>query len=63
MHTSITNPEGNMKEVNCVYSRIHSPTQISQCKTSNKNDRKGITYKIKTLDFKYILKILLNCSV
>jgi hypothetical protein len=52
MHNSITNPEDNTKEVNCVYSRIHSLTQISHCKTSNENDSKGVTYKIKTMDFK-----------
>jgi hypothetical protein len=51
MHTSITNPEDNIKEVNCVYSRIHRLTQISHCKTSNENDSKGVTYKIKKRDF------------
>jgi hypothetical protein len=63
MHTSITNPEDNTKEVNCVHSRIQSLTQISNCKTSNKNDSKGVTYKIKRKDFKYSLKKLLNCAV
>jgi hypothetical protein len=51
MHTSITNPEDNTKEVNCIYSKIHSLIQISHCKTTNENDSKGVTYKIKATDF------------
>jgi len=56
MHTSATNPEDIAKEVNCVYSMIHSFTQISHCKISNENDSKGVTYKIKTMEFMYSLK-------
>jgi hypothetical protein len=62
MHTSTTNPEDNAKEVKCVYSIIHSLTQISHCKISNENDSKGVTYKIETMDFMYSLKKLRNCA-